>query len=86
MKMQVISKEDIPIYKGAPISVYDEIYETIDGLEPGKALVVDWEDPKKAMLFAGAMSNHILYDKKHDGRFKNCYYTKSGNYVIVGKN
>lgn len=89
MKMQVIAKEDIHIYlknnkgrKGA----YSEIYEVIDGLEPGKALVVQFDDAKKATAFASVISSHIIYDKKHNGRFKNCYYTKSLENVIVGKN
>ena len=85
--MQVIAKEDIPIYvKRTNRGAYGEIYEAIDGLESGKALVVEFEDTKKAAMFASAISTHIMYDKKHDGRLKDCYYTKSRENVIIGKN
>lgn len=90
MKMQVVSGSDVAKILGRTRlfkSVYDEIYQKVDDLEKGQALVVEYDDDKKAKMFASTLSSHVCHDNKVGyGRFVGCYYTKARNIVVIGKN
>ena len=90
MKMQIVSGSEVAKIIGrnrVVRSVYNEIYQKVDALEKGQALVVDYEDEKKATMLASALSAHVCHDNKNGyGRFVGCYYTKARNIVVIGKN
>ena len=68
-------------------SAYQEIYSAVDTLEKGKAIVIEFDDVKKATMCASALSAHVNKDNKlKRGRFCGCYYSKSGSIIVIGKN
>ena len=62
---------------------YDEVYSAIENLEKGKCVVLEFDTNNEAKNVSGALSNARYRGSK---RMANCYITKSGNIVIVGKN
>lgn len=69
------------------ISEYQEIYDAVDTLEKGKAIVIEFDDVKKATMCASTLSSHVNADNKlKRGRFYGCYYSKTGSIIVIGKN
>lgn len=68
-------------------SIYQEVYNAVDSLEKGKAIVIEFDDVKKATMCASTLSTHVNKDNKlKRGRFCGCYYSKSGSIIVIGKN
>lgn len=80
---EVEAKKMLPVRKRN----YQEIYDAVETLEPGKAIVLELEDDKTASRIASALSSARCY-KGRNGKsvLTNCYITKSGGIIVIGKN
>ena len=87
MKMHVIDGSEISRYLNRGLkSVYDEIWDAVNDLPNGKCLVIEYDDAKRAKKLASTLSTRVLRDNKiGTGLFKDCYYSKTHNIVLIGK-
>lgn len=87
MRIQIM--DEIEARKMLPIkrSTYQEIYDAVEALEPGKAIVLEFDSDKVATRTASALSSARCYKSKGGKSvLENCYITKSGSIIVIGKN
>ena len=87
MRMQIMDEVEAKKMLTKKRGTYQEIYDAVETLEPGKAIVLELESDKAAMRTASALSSARCYkNRKRKSVLENCYITKSGSIIVIGKN